>query len=128
MDLGYLRIFCFTLLCFCFLKTVSGQTPGHSGVEYPQFPGDLNAYISRNIRYRPVANPSNCDDRVVLKFTVCADGTVIDPKILHPACPELQREVLRLIKPMPRWSPGRRNGMPVDMEVKLPFQFCFLGD
>ena len=37
--------------------------------------------------------------------------------------PELDAEALRIVKGMPKWTPGTQNGKPVNVKYTLPVNF-----
>ncbi|HEX3024294.1 MAG TPA: energy transducer TonB, partial [Chitinophagaceae bacterium] len=54
---------------------------------------------------------------------VDTDGNISDLKIVQTARPDLDAEVLRVIKKMPQWKPGMQNGRKVPVFCKLPVTF-----
>jgi hypothetical protein len=51
------------------------------------------------------------------------DGSLSDFKIVKPVDPDLDKETLRLLKSMPRWSPGTINGEPVRVRYTVPVTY-----
>ena len=51
------------------------------------------------------------------------DGTIANAKIEQSIDPALDREALRVIRMMPKWKPGVRNGIPMKVEYELPINF-----
>lgn len=86
----------------------------------PIFPGNLNAFLLKNVKMPD--SILDCYGRVVVGFTVRKDGSLSDLQILRNTanCAELGWEVLRVFRAMPKWTPGTREGRPVDMEMFLP--------
>lgn len=61
--------------------------------------------------------------KVVAEFIVNKDGSLTDVKIaksLNPAC---DREVLRVLRMMPRWTAGIQNDQPCRTKVCIPVVF-----
>ena len=92
---------------------------------YPQFPGgngELRKYISTSLNY-----PSKATDApeglVIVKLVVDGDGKIADPKIAYSADPSFEKEALRLVKKMPKWHPGQKDGQKVNVRVTLPIMF-----
>ena len=56
-------------------------------------------------------------------FIVDKEGNIKDPTILQSAYPSLDAEALRVVKLMPRWTPGRDKGQPVNVKFALPIVF-----
>ena len=42
---------------------------------------------------------------------------------LESVDPSLDKEALRLVNAMPKWNPGKKNGVPVNVEFTLPITF-----
>ena len=90
------------------------------------FPGGLNEfsiYISSNLRYPELAKSENIQGLVIIQFTITKEGDVRFDRIvksLHYLC---DQEAIRLIQEMPRWTPARQNGKPVDQSYSLPIMF-----
>lgn len=92
----------------------------------PEFPGGMNAmmqWIGGNLKYPDRAVMNNTQGRVLVQFTVMADGSIRDAKVTKPVDEELDKEALRLIKAMPKWKPGMMNGKPVNVRYTLPITF-----
>lgn len=92
----------------------------------PQFPGGedaLCAYVIKNLRY-PASAVENCIQGVVyVCFVVDKDGSIVEPYVVRPVDPALDREAMRVIQHMPQWQPGTKNGEPVRVQYTLPFTF-----
>ena len=92
----------------------------------PQFPGGEKAlaqFIKKEMKYPEEAVKYGEQGRVIIEFTVDAYGNIITPKVLRTVSPLLDREALRIVSKMPRWTPGRRNWIFVDMKYILPIMF-----
>ncbi len=99
----------------------------YSNVEQmPSFPGGQGAmmqWISGNTRYPAIAAENGVQGRVVVQFVVEKDGTISDVHVINPVDPSLDREALRVIRAMPRWIPGKRNGSAVRVKNTVPVIF-----
>lgn len=96
--------------------------------QMPQFPGGHTAlmnYISSHVNYPPEAEERGALGRVVVSFVVERDGSITDVMVLKSVDPSLDREALRVVRGMPRWTPGRQNGEPVRVKSALPIMFRF---
>ncbi|MBO5541408.1 MAG: TonB family protein [Muribaculaceae bacterium] len=101
------------------------NAPIYKSVEQPpQFPGGdaaLMKYISRHIIY---PDPDCCiQGKVILQFVVETDGSVGEVKVVRSVAPEYDREAIRVIKSLPKFTPGRQNGQPVRVWYTLPVGF-----
>ena len=94
--------------------------------QMPSFPGGdaaLMSYLANNIHYPTVAAENGVQGRVVVGFVVERDGSITDVRILRGVDPSLDREAMRVVKSMPRWTPGKQNGSAVRVEYQVPIAF-----
>ena len=94
--------------------------------EPPSFPGGdaaQIAFLSNNLRYPAVAMEQGIQGRVVTQFVVDKDGSITDVKVVRSLDPMLDKEAVRLVKSMPKWTPGKLNGSPVRVKYILPLSF-----
>ncbi len=92
----------------------------------PEFPGGTKAlfeYISSEMKYPAIAAENNIQGRVVCQFTVWKDGTIKDIAVVRGVDPSLDREAIRVIKSMPKWTPGKQRGKAVNVRFTLPILF-----
>lgn len=94
--------------------------------QMPSFPGGdvaLMQYLSKNIKYPPVAEEMGIQGRVICTFVVERDGSVSDIRIARSVDPSLDKEAIRVVSGMPKWIPGRQNGQSVRVKYTLPVTF-----
>ena len=92
----------------------------------PQFPGGQIAmlqYLMKNIKYPEQAMKEGIQGRVAVSFIVEKDGSISDVKPVLSVHPLLNKEAVRVVKSMPKWSPGKHNGKPVRVRFNLPVMF-----
>lgn len=92
----------------------------------PSFPGgeaELFKYLQKNIDYPALAKENNISGVVPLTFVVGKDGTVTDVQILRDIGGGCGKEAVRVVKAMPKWSPGEANGHAVKVRYTLPVRF-----
>ncbi len=93
----------------------------------PSFPGGdaaLMKYISDNVRYPAIAQENGIQGRAICQFTVEKDGSISDIQIVRSAGDEtLDKEAKRVIKSMPKWSPGKQRGKAVRVSYTIPINF-----
>ena len=92
----------------------------------PQFPGGQTAmlkYIMENIKYPKQIMEEGIQGRVTVSFIVEKDGRVSNVRLLRSVQPLLDKEAVRVVKSMPKWSPGKQNGKPVRVRFNLPVMF-----
>ncbi len=92
----------------------------------PSFPGGDKAlfeFLSNNIKYPIIPQENMIQGRVICQFVVNKDGTIVEATILRSIDPHLDKEALRVIKLMPKWSPGWQDGKTVRVKYTLPVNF-----
>ena len=104
--------------------------------EMPRFPGDdkaLMVYLQKNLimpeKYKGNTdeNPSLAEYRTFVKFVVNEDGSISDIQLLRKSAEfkDLDEEAIRVVKSMPNWEPGKKEGKPVKVYFNLPIVFKF---
>ena len=93
----------------------------------PQFPGGergLINFINKNREYPYYAYKKKIQGRVLCSFIVGTDGKVSDIRVIRGASDEsLNREAIRVISEMPKWSVGKVGNHAVPVRVVLPIAF-----
>ena len=89
----------------------------------PTFKGNLNKWLSENLRYPKDAVSRKEQGRVMVRFIVTDKGEVIQPEIVRSATPSLDKEALRVVSKMPAWNPGRNGNKKVATKYTLPVHF-----
>lgn len=95
--------------------------------QMPSFPGGESAlmkYLNSHIHYPAVARENGIQGTVVVQFIVGPDGTIRDVKTVGAKKGGgLEEEAIRVVKGMPKWTPGRQNGRAVTVQYNLPVRF-----
>ena len=91
--------------------------------EFPGGQAALMKWLSNNIRYPEAAQQNDIQGRVVVKFVVEKDGSVGHAEIARGVDKDLDREALRVVNKMPKWQPGKNNGVAVRSYFNLPVTF-----
>ena len=94
--------------------------------EHPHFPGGNGAlldWLSKNIHY--TSGCASIQGRVVVSFFVEPDGSLSDIELVRKVAPELDEEVLRVVKAMPKWRPASHNNIPIRAKYTLPIIFRY---
>ena len=92
----------------------------------PQFPGGesgLFEYLKKNVHYPASAKAKNIQGRVYVQFIIERDGSVSRAKITRGIGSGCEEESLRVIKQMPKWTPGKMHNAPVQVQYTLPVKF-----
>ena len=95
--------------------------------ESPSFPGGLDAlikYLASNIQYPQEAVKSMIQGKVILQFVIERDGTIGDLGVRQGVDPLLDAEAIRVVRSMPRWTPGKKDDKAVRCHFILPVVFC----
>ncbi|MDD3320110.1 MAG: energy transducer TonB [Paludibacter sp.] len=92
----------------------------------PLFPGGEAAmmkYMGDNIKYPVIAQENGIQGRVICQFVVNKDGSIVDVVVVRSVDASLDKEAIRMIQSMPRWTPGKQRGKPVRVKYTLPVNF-----
>ena len=95
--------------------------------EMPKFPGGekaLRKYLAQNVKYPEAAKEKEIEGKVYISFVVDADGSVTNASIARGADPILDKEALRVIRSLPKWSPGKEQGEAVKVAYTVPINFA----
>lgn len=91
----------------------------------PEFPGGtaaLKRFLGKNLS-TPDQLEAGEKKVVHIKFKVDKDGTVTSFEIVTSGGNEFDREVVRVCKKMPRWTPAIQNGINIPVSYVLPVTF-----
>ena len=94
--------------------------------EMPEFPGGVEAlmdYVGRNVKYPEEAKDKEIQGRVFVSFVIEKDGSVNEVKVLRGIGGGCDEEAVRVIKAMPKWTPGKQKGKPVRVNYQIPINF-----
>ena len=94
--------------------------------QMPGFPGGEEAllkYISDHIEYPTMAVERGIEGRVTVRFVVNKDGYVQDVTVIRGVHELLDKEAVRVIQSLPRWNPGKQNGVAVAVYYNVPVNF-----
>ncbi len=91
--------------------------------QMPQFSGGESAmmqYIGTNLKYPESAAKENIEGRVVLRFVVTKTGDIKDVSVIRSLDSRCDEEAMRVVRAMPKWTPGKQGGKDVDVYYTLP--------
>ena len=94
--------------------------------DLPQFPGGASAlfnYLSVVMQYPEEDEANGIQGRVVVSFIVEKDGSISDIKLVNSVSPGLDAEALRVVRTLPHFIPGKKNGVPVRVRYSVPVTF-----
>lgn len=92
----------------------------------PEFPGGISkfyGYLSKAIKYPPMARENNVQGKVFLSFVVEKDGKLTDITVTRGLGSGTDEEAIRVLKASPRWNPGIQNGKPVRVKYNINVNF-----
>lgn len=123
-QLFYL-LFCLFLNLNCLTQkdnskvfTIVEQNP-----EYPEGQAAFYKYLAKNIKYPTSLRDNGIDCASTVKFIVEKDGSISNVEVIR-GCKNkaYNKHLCRLIKNMPRWSPGKQQGKPVRVSFTFPIK------
>lgn len=86
-------------------------------------PERLAEYLRVNLRYPKEEIAAGTEGRVVVRMVISKTGEVREPEIVQSLSPACDAEVIRIVRAMPRWKPGKSGGQPVNVYFTLPVTF-----
>jgi len=92
----------------------------------PAYPGgveELMKYLSKNIKYPTVAQENGVQGRVIVRFVVSKTGAISDVTVVRGFDAACDKEAVRVVKSMPKWLPGKQDGVAVPVYFTLPVTF-----
>ena len=92
----------------------------------PQFPGGhekMLDFLLVETKYPYEAYEREEVGEVIVSFRVEKDGYISMAKVLKGVSPSLDKEAVRVVRSMPNWVPGTKNGVPVPAELTIPINF-----
>ncbi len=94
--------------------------------QMPSFPGGeraLRRYLARSVHYPKEAQANGVEGRVFVKYVIATDGSVVNVRVVRPLDPFLDREAERVVRSMPKWTPGMHKGKPIRVQITVPINF-----
>ena len=95
--------------------------------EKPSFNGgDANVFskwVNSRLVYPEIAKENGVQGRVTLQFTVNADGSVSNVKVLRGVDSSLDKEAVRVVSSSPKWKPGKQRDRAVKVTYTFPVIF-----
>ncbi len=92
----------------------------------PEFPGGQRAlmrFLYYSMKYPEVARKQKIQGRVVCSFVIEKNGSVSEIKVEKGVYIFLDEEAIRVLKSMPEWKSGMKDGKPIRTKIVLPFDF-----
>jgi len=93
---------------------------------FPTYPGgkeELISYLEKNLKYPFLAAEEGIQGKVSVSFVVEKDGSINDAKVINGVHPLLDKEAIRVVSSMPKWTPGRKSNQIVRTRFIMPVSF-----
>ena len=129
-------------LAMAFTPVVYSEIILSDNSEQPLFPGCGNVpemekrecsqdrmmeYVDSVLKFPEILVKEKIEGKVYVKFIVSANGYIAKSwieKSLHPAADQAALDVVNSMNEgAGQWTPGKRDGAPVNMEMRLPVTF-----
>ena len=94
--------------------------------QMPSFPGGdrkLMDYLKEHTRYPEESAETCVQGRVICTFIVEKDGSISNVKVAKSLDPLLDAEAVRVVSGMPKWIPGKQNGVTYRVKYTIPVTF-----
>lgn len=95
------------------------QKPSFNGGDANEF----SKWVNQRLVYPEIAKENGVQGRVMLQFTVNADGSVSNVKVLRGVDASLDKEAVRVVSSSPKWKPGRQRDRAVKVTYTFPVIF-----
>jgi len=102
------------------------EAPMEGVEQMPEFPGGeagLMKFLSKNVHYPTSASEMGIQGRVILRFVISKTGDVSQVEVIRGLDPACDKEAVRVVKMMPKWTPGKQNGRNVPVYFTLPIRY-----
>lgn len=106
---------CFDELC--------NEIPFFERQTHPKYIGGVNAmyqFISENFIFSKKMIKYNLQGKIFISFVIDKNGDIKDVKVTRGIHQLIDDEAIRVIKSMPRWTPGSVDGKPVSCRFMIP--------
>ena len=94
----------------------------------PEFQSGIDGlikFLSENTWYPIEALKNREQGRVIVQFVINTVGKVVDVEVIQSVSPALDAEAVRVVRSMPNWIPGEKDGQKVCVRYTLPVSFRF---
>ncbi|SDC60006.1 TonB family protein [Williamwhitmania taraxaci] len=93
----------------------------------PEFEGKgiehARSYLQKQLKYPEAAKANGIKGNVYVSFVVNSEGKVENVKIARSLEPSLDKEAVRVVSEMPKWTPGKQRGKAVNVAFIVPIIF-----
>ncbi len=95
--------------------------------EMPEYPGGMEGlrnFLVENVTYPEKAKKNKITGKVYVSFVIDKNGAVTNTQIAKGVDPDLDKEAIRVVRLMEKWTPGKQDGKAVNVQLTLPIQFA----
>lgn len=93
----------------------------------PSFMGggqnEFSKWVHKNLVYPEIAKENGVQGKVILSFTLTAEGEITNVKVVRGIDPSLDKEAVRVVSRSPRWEPGKQGDRTVKVQFIFPVHF-----
>ncbi len=111
------------------IETRFGFPIEHTPNTQPKFPGGVDGFkkfVAHNLKYPTISKEMGVQGKVFVEFVIDRFGNVQVPKVVRGVETYVDKESIRLIRSLPKWQPGTKNGKPVNTRMLIPITFRLL--
>ena len=112
--------------------TLQNEIFGMNPNRMPSFPGGdaaLMRFISEHIVYPEEAYKNHIEGKVIVQFYIEKNGKVGEVKVVRSVNEDLDREAVRVMRLLPKFSPGRNAvGEQIGVWYTMPVTFKIQGE
>lgn len=119
-------MFCLFVIANSYSQTTVDDNVFDVVEEAPEFPGgmtEMMRYLQNNIKYPLTCYQQGIQGRVIVRFVIDTDGSIVNAEVFKSIDPHLDKEALRVVNTMPKWKPGKQKGETVRVRYTLPINF-----
>lgn len=117
------------LLFFAFFphQAAQAQTVEEKNDVMPIPPGGIQgwySYLGENLKYPESAKEKGVEGVVIIELLVKTDGSIGNVSVVRGIGGGCDEEAMRVIQKSSNWTPGEKDGKPVNTVMKIPIKFA----
>jgi periplasmic protein TonB len=85
---------------------------------------EMAKFLQKNLKYPRQASNAGISGKVFLSFIIDRNGEISDVAVIKGIGFGCDEEAMRVVKAMPKWSPGKQSGRAVKSRFNLPIVFA----
>ncbi len=92
----------------------------------PEYPGGSDAmygFIKGHLQYPQAEKEAGIEETIYMRFVIDTYGEVVRIEVVEGRNKHFIEAAANCLKAMPKWFPGKMNGVPVSVFYTLPFRF-----